>query len=192
MIPGQANFSNLCDWHQPSALPPKRSPRICANNKSGPWHSGWSNCSIFLHTSYATGKASTGTPNVPDFKVNVSSRVNACSLLCSNNTTVHSRGHRNWQIGSVFIAKLQTCRVRRPTNNHHQTARFRNAANHIQNSKSLYPGPRRLGLCPRPPSCTGKVKRWQHYSRNNYQRHSTVLTATEAACSCSATELCCA
>ena len=41
----------------------------------------------------------------------------ACSLLSSSNTAVglQSRGHCNWQIGSV-------CRIRRPTNNCHQIA----------------------------------------------------------------------
>jgi len=33
-----------------------------------------------------------------------------------------SRGHCNWQIGLIFIAKLQMYRVRRPTINCHQTA----------------------------------------------------------------------
>ena len=33
-----------------------------------------------------------------------------------------SRGNCNWQIGLILIAKLQMYRVRRPTNNYHQTA----------------------------------------------------------------------
>ena len=59
-------------------------------------------------------RTSPGTPNVPDFK--------ACSLRSSGYTAVQSWGHCNWQIGSVFIAKLQIKRVRRPTNNCHQIA----------------------------------------------------------------------
>jgi len=57
---------------------------------------------------------SPGTPNVPDVK--------ACSLLSSGNTAVQSCRHCNWQISSVFIAKLQMYRVQRPTNDCHQIA----------------------------------------------------------------------
>ena len=60
------------------------------------------------------GKTSPGTPNVPDFK--------ARWLLSSDNTAVQSRGHCNWQIGSIFIAMLQMYRVRRPTHSCHQIA----------------------------------------------------------------------
>ena len=46
-------------------------------------------CPKLCHAVPRPSKTSPGTPNVPDFNVKVWSWVNACSLLCSNNT--HTR-----------------------------------------------------------------------------------------------------
>ena len=46
-------------------------------------------CPKLCHAVPRPSKTSPGTPNVPDFNVKVWSRVNACSLLCSNNTHTH-------------------------------------------------------------------------------------------------------
>ena len=46
----------------------------------------------------------------------IKSWLKACSLLSSNNNTVQSWAHGNWQFGSIFVAKL------RPSNNCHQIA----------------------------------------------------------------------
>ena len=75
-----------------------------------------------------------------------------------------SRGHCNWQIGLIFIAKLQMYRVRRPTNNCYQTA-SKCTKKHIQFQKFSRGdtlGPPSAGdFISRPPSRIGKVKRWQ-------------------------------
>ena len=64
-----------------------------------------------------------------------------------------SRGLCNWQTGLIFIAKLQTYRVRRPTNNCHQTASecTKSRIQFQKFSRGDTPGPRRLGALPPDP-----------------------------------------
>ena len=68
------------------------------------------------------------------------------------------RKNTNWQIGSIFIAKLQVYRVRRPRNNCHQIALKCTKSHTCIEFQKLYedeaPDPRRLEgwkLCPQTP-----------------------------------------
>ena len=74
----------------------------------------------------------------------------------------------NWQIGLIFIAKLQIYWVQRPTNNCHQSAsKCTKSRTQFQKfSRGDTPGPLSAGgrFASRPPSRIATVKRLQPYS----------------------------